>query len=339
MSETGCPLAGTTQHNAISVYRDISKRYSVQTIVKTLPYLPYSENNSCFPGCCVGCLYLLLSVLQPPVDWKTLRVTTARNYDLSHQLLPGFCCYDNKLFYVEKYCAADLYWCFLWVSNTSDVYRQATPEAHFYHYDFSNCRPRVDESTGHVYLPCTKGVQVFSYEDNKLTTVRETLKCVSPVRSVCVHSPTTLIVCDYSSLYLISVTKDKVIRKFRKPAVGGRPYSLSVLGESLLVCYDEDTLVMHHTEDASPARKLHTQEALKKISGINTDGHSSFLVTSHDYVYVLDHMGNMNYRIPAAVGLHNRLQDCAIVQSELWVAYNGQVKSGFSVFTANDSVQ
>ncbi len=98
--------------------------------------------------------------------------------------------------------------------------------------------------------------------------------------------------------------------------------------------YNEDTLVLHHTEDASPARKLHTQEALKRISGINTDGHSSFLVTSYDYVYVLDRMGNMNYRIPAAVGDDNWLQDCAVVQSELWVAYGGQSMSGVSVFTA-----
>ena len=202
------------------------------------------------------------------------------------------------------------------------------------HDDFLTCRPRVNEHTGHVYLPCAIGVPVLGYEGNEWTIVRETLKCVGSVRSVAVHSPTTLIVCNSHSLYLISVTKDKVIREFRRPAVRGEPFSLSVLGESLLVCYNEETLVMHHTEDASPARKLHTQEALKQISGINTDGHSSFLVTSHDYVYVLDRMGNMNYRIPAAVGDNNWLQDCAVVQSELWVANNGRPWSGFSVFTA-----
>ncbi len=294
----------------------------------------------------MGCLFRCgtLSLLQPPVDWEMLRLTTKRS--LTSAYVSGLCYHDNKLYYVESF--ADRASCTLHMNNIDeqdDVLEQLDK------FDFigpdnrsgtlnryHTCRPRIDVFTQYVYVPCDKGVLVFSCDDDCLT-VRKTLKCVECPLSVAVHSTTTLLVCNAQNICLINVVTDKVIRKFQKPRKewAKTPTSACVLGETVLVCYDMQTLAKHHIEDAVPALTLQPPEPLDRIYGITTDGHSSFLVTesaythgSRGHVYVLDTKGNFRHRINAD---DSWLLDCALVESELWVACNRD-EGSLSVLTA-----
>ncbi len=105
------------------------------------------------------------------------------------------------------------------------------------------CRPRIDVFTQYVYVPCDESV--FSCDDDCLT-VRKTLKCVECPLGVAIHSMTTLLVCSAqnASVCLVNVVTDKVIREFQKPRKewAKTPTSVSLLGETVLVCYYLETL-------------------------------------------------------------------------------------------------
>ncbi len=99
---------------------------------------------------------------------------------------------------------------------------------------------------------------------------------------------------------------------------------MSVLGETVLVSYGDNTLVAYLSDSPTPDQVLQTPEGLRYMSSITTDGHSSFLMTdSKTGVYVLVRKGNLRHRIEPDTSTDHTdglgLQDCAVVQSQLWL--------------------
>ncbi len=185
-----------------------------------------------------------------------------------------------------------------------------------------NCRPRVD-SLHRVYVPCgTSGVKVFHCQDGHLIPARDPLRCVRNACSICVNTTDTVFVGDWytNSLYLVSVSTDTVIKRLETPTEGkGYPYYVSVLGQRVLFCYADNTLVIYDSDSPTPFKVLKKPEGLKGVSSITSDSHSSsFLITNFGGpVYVLDDK-LLWYRIYTG---HHELHDCDVVESQLWLGY------------------
>ncbi len=94
---------------------------------------------------------------------------------------------------------------------------------------------------------------------------------------------------------------------------------MSVLGETVLVCYI-DALVTYHRDSLEVAQVLKTLWGLWRIVSTTADSMtSSFLITTMDNsVYVLNDEGNLRHKID----LKEKCMDCAVVESELWVGYD-----------------
>ena len=187
-----------------------------------------------------------------------------------------------------------------------------------------NGHPRVD-SSHRVYVPCRWfGVGIFHYQDGRLLPAKDPLRCVGSARSVCVNKADTVFVgaSNTSSVYLVSVSTDTVSRRLEKPAqVRGDLRHVSVLGQTVLVCYGYRNLVAYHSDSPTPGQVLQTPEGLAKVSSITSDSHSSsFLVTDRDSVFVLDNKF-IWHRIYRGGML---LYDCALVKSQLWLGYRGR---------------
>ena len=185
--------------------------------------------------------------------------------------------------------------------------------------------PRVDSCTRCIYVPCSRrsgeldvgNVWVFRWDDNCLKIVKP-LKCVTHVCSVAVNTTSTVFVCDDTSnyVYLVDVIEDIVLQTFTKPSPLEKyliPHRVSALGGNVLVCYDENRLVLYRKSD----RGRELEMKLRTVSSIATDGHANFLVISGSTIHVLDDRGNL-CRI---IHLDNiNVTDCAVVQSELWMS-------------------
>ena len=184
------------------------------------------------------------------------------------------------------------------------------------------CRPCVD-SSHRVYVPCGEsGVRIFRCLDGRLLPARDPLRCVRDACSICVNTADTVFVCDRDteSVCLVNVSTDTVIRRLEKPAQEqNSPYHISVLWQTVLVCYDYTTLVIYRTDSPTPGRVLQTPEGLGRVISITTDCQSSsFLVTDQHSVYVLS-----DKLIWHRIYTGDRLShDCAVVQSQLWLGYN-----------------
>ena len=187
------------------------------------------------------------------------------------------------------------------------------------------CRPRVD-GKHRVYLPCRRaGVRRFRWEGDRLSAM-DPLACVENARSPAVNTEDAVYVSDYSassSVCLVSVSTDTAIKQLGRPEQAGNatPYHVSVLGDTILICYGSNILVTYHSESPSAGEVLQTPEGLEWVFSITTDGYSSFLVTDYDSgVYVLDTAGNLSHRIQPDTD-NGYLQECAVVQSQLWLGY------------------
>ncbi len=183
-----------------------------------------------------------------------------------------------------------------------------------------DCRPCVD-SSHRVYVPCGRsGVRVYCYQDGRLLPARDPLRCVGYAMSICVNTADTVFVGDLDtrSVCLVNVPMDTVIRRLeRPPQVTGYPGNVSVVGQTVLVCYDNNTLVTYHSDSLTPGKVLQTPERVAEVSRITTDGHYSFIVTNRDSVYVFDDNLLWHRIHTGSAGL----RDCAVVQSQLWLVY------------------
>ena len=156
------------------------------------------------------------------------------------------------------------------------------------------------------------------------------LRCVAYVSSLAIYSSELLVVIlsrtsKNKSICLVDVSTDAVIRYLRGPIeVQTEPRLVSLLENTALVCYGDNTLVTIPIDSHTPGQVIPTPDGLRTVYSINSDNHSSFLLTGSDslYVYVLDVEGNLRRRIPTGIG---GLRDCCVGQSQLWLGSIGHV--------------
>ncbi len=288
---------------------------------------------------------------------RNLRVT--RRHRIQYDRLAGFCCDDSKLYCVEQQQRQQwnaTYW--LTVYEIRDD-MSTTRYGGLRLLDrisveglSENCQPRVDRISGRVYVPYeADGVGVFHFMNGHFMSAGFRVRCVKAA-GVTVHGQDSVFASDIKSgtVCQVSVSEDIVIRhtpatfscvyyipkmrplkeKYKLSKVMEQectkvpriPFHVSVLGETVLVNYDKNTLVMYHSD--CPGQKLKASEKVLKVSSITTDGHSNFLVTDEeaDSVFVLDREGKYRDKIQPNLGKHSwGLQDCAVFQAQLWLGY------------------
>ena len=190
--------------------------------------------------------------------------------------------------------------------------------------------PRVDRQSGRVYIPCgSRGVCVVRYDGSKLVPVT-TLRCVGRAASLAVVSTNTLYVSDRDSetVCLVDVTQDRVTARLPPPreVSGEWPYSIAVLGDTVLVVYTGITLFIYRHGVPTQGKPIPRLQGRKYVIGLITDHHSSFLVCDRvsRTVFVLDISGTLTHTIPIP---GDRIPlDCTVVEGQLWVGcFNGDI--------------
>ncbi len=191
--------------------------------------------------------------------------------------------------------------------------------------------PRVDGHSQQVYVPRypSRGVSVVSWEDNRLTP-QATLECVGECHSVGVMSPHTLCACDggSESVNVVSVTDDTVTARLSKPEEvrDKEPYKTAVLGDSVLVAYQDDNLVVYDNGVSSPGTMVTWPAGLRSLAmyGMSSDGVSRFLVCEEKAVFTLDVNGRLCDKIN--IDTDSQAWDCTVVDGKLLVGcYNGDI--------------
>ena len=124
-------------------------------------------------------------------------------------------------------------------------------------YSLTLC-PRVDRHSRRVFVPCQfSGVTVARLDGDRLVKER-TLTCVSWAISVDVMSPDTVYVGDRDSktVHVVSITADRIISTLQTPDTvrDDWPYSLAVLGDSVMVCFNYSTLVVYRHGSPRPCQ-------------------------------------------------------------------------------------
>ncbi len=231
----------------------------------------------------------------------------------------GFCCDDDKVYCVERRVEDHTTWLTLYdISSNEDGSLTLLDKVEVWSIRY----PRVD-SSHRVYVPCGRyGLKVFRCEDGRLLPARDPLMCVENVARVCVNTGDTVFVCDWDtwSVFLVNVSSDTVIRRLERPAqVSGYPNHVSVLGQTILVCYGI-TLVTYRSDSPTPGQVLQSPVGLGEVTSITTDSNASiFLVTGICSVFVLDDK-LIWHRI--FTGKYY-ICDGSMVQSQLWLGYEG----------------
>ncbi len=180
--------------------------------------------------------------------------------------------------------------------------------------------PRVDQHSGRVYIPCQHhGVYVVRYDGRKLVLVT-TLRCVGDAVSLAVVSSDTLYVCDGTrkTVCLVDITQDRETARLLPP-LGLRDMGvdkIAVLGDTVLVLYEERNLVLYQHGVPKPGKILPWPREVNHVNSLTTDHHFSFLLRGDWSVFVLDFNGNLTHSIP--VPRHIPL-DCTVVRDQLWV--------------------
>ncbi len=231
--------------------------------------------------------------------------------------LQGLCCYNQRLFTVERL-ALSVCLCMYQVTvNGLELLDIVTVVVDSWY-------PRVDGHSQQVYIPrgVSHGVSVVSWEDNQLTP-QPALECVG-CYSVGVMSPDTLCVCDSDSgsISLVSVKDDTVTATLEKP-VGLRdmkPHRIAVLHDRLLVRYGSEghNLVLYEN-GISPGTTAPWPTGMHSVCSMSSDGVSRFLICDRDFnaVYTLDVTRRLVDKIN--IDTDSEIEDCAVVDGELWV--------------------
>ncbi len=191
--------------------------------------------------------------------------------------------------------------------------------------------PRVDGYTHRVYIPrlWDKGVSVVSGDDARLM-LQPNLTCVRECRSVGVMPPNSICACDqiWGRVYVVSVTDDTVIAALMKPieVTDSSPSATAVLGDTILVLYGDDNLVLYENGLSSPGTMVTWPAGLQSVWGMSSDGISRFLVCDEDSnaVFILDVTGKMCDKIN--IDTDSVVLDCTVGDGKLWVGCdNGDI--------------
>ncbi len=185
--------------------------------------------------------------------------------------------------------------------------------------------PRIDGQSGRVYFPSDgTGIHVVRYDGSKLVPI-VTLRCVEAAIALAVASLDTLYVCDRASktVCLVDVTQDRVTARLQNPVemmcTSNYPFTLSVLGDTVLVRYYMSGLVIYRHGVPTPGKLIPEPPGLDDVCSLHTDHHSSFLLVDgwSNTLYVLDVSGNLTHTISTPWDRIN--SDCTVVGRELWV--------------------
>ncbi len=265
-----------------------------------------------------------LEVQRPGQVLSDFRVE--KRHRIQHFLLEGFCCDGTKLYSVERQLPEDTYWLVVY-----DISRAAAMDDSPRSLDKVRVRdmskyyqPRVDSRSHQVYVPCMEsGVRMFRCQGDRILPGNRRIRCVKKPTTVAVNTAGNIYVCDDASgsVYLVSVSEDRVINQLHRPAhvhLHECANHVSVFSETILVCYGNNKLVTYSHDSQVPTQLLKTPEGLGEVSSINTDGHTSFLLTDleNDSLFVLDRAGNFSHRLQLDVGVP---RCCAVVQSQIWL--------------------
>ena len=191
--------------------------------------------------------------------------------------------------------------------------------------------PRVDGHSQRVYIASgmSRNVSVVSWEDNRLTKL-PTLKCVGMCDSLEVMSPHTLCACDVGSrsVCVVSVTDDRVTARLSKPEeVRDKiPWRTAVLGDSVLVWYEGDNLVVYENGVSNPGTMVALPAGLRTVRGMSSDGVSRFLLCDDvsNAVFTLDASGKLCDKIN--IHTDSQVWDCTVMEGKLCVGcWDGDV--------------
>ncbi len=190
--------------------------------------------------------------------------------------------------------------------------------------------PRVDGHTQQVYVASSsKCVSVVSLEDNRLKPQGH-LTSVGMCYSLGVLSPDTLCACDQNSgtVSVVRVTDDTVTATLRKSAwvrdEGAK--KTAVLGNTLLVCYQDSNLVVYENGVSSPGTMVTRPEGLQSVQNMSSDGVSRFFVCDwkSKAVFILDVSGKLCEKIN--IDTDSKVYDCTVGDGKLWVGCrNGDI--------------
>ena len=273
--------------------------------------------------------------------------------------LAGLCCDGDTLYCVEKQ-GYDTNWLTAYdisgalcdgprLLDRLDLKTVAPPLSPLLR--MSPCHPRVDSNSHRVYVPCMeRGIWLVHHQNGRLQPDWNPLRFWANSGSVAVNTADSIYVCDYvkRSVCLVKVympIPSMVIRRLDTPGrpannwfkqkgnkhhtdVANIPHHVSVLEGTVLVSYDQNTLMAYRSDSAAPVHVLPELGYTSMIlSSITTDSHSSFVITdkSSNSLVVLDKAGNILHRIQPDTdsGASNSggLIDCAVLQSQLWLGY------------------
>ena len=277
--------------------------------------------------------------LQPAVDYHGLAVTGRRRVTQAGAKLLGLCHSEGRLYVAEGQQEESGRWSYSLTvhsvqSDSGQITRLDTLTLLGADIRSSLC-PRVDRHSSRVFFPCRDGVTVARLYGDRL--VREmTLTCVRMAFSVDVMSPDTVYVVDRDTerVHLVNITDDRKILTLEKPdTVRGWPERLAVLGDSVMVCYSNDTLVVYRHGSPIPVRGMQKIVGLNYMPTVSTDCLSNYIVTQSEtrYVHIIDSDGERHHSvyIPDSYTDSDTVSlptDCAVVNRQLWVGCsNGDI--------------
>ncbi len=267
-----------------------------------------------------------MCLLQPPLEYRD--VTLIGRHSIQRDVwLRGFCGDENRIYCVEETQADFTSWLAVYDRGTAqDGSLSLLDKVKI--GDGSWVGPPRSDSSHLVYVPCGRsGIRIFRCQDGRLLPARDSLRCVGNARSTDVSTADTVFVGDWdtASICLVKVSSDTVIRRLERPSrVWLYPRHVSVLGQTVLVCYG-DNLLVYRSDSPTPGQLLQTPEGLRRVSSITTDSQSSsFLITDwiSGSLYVLDDKLLWHRIYTGDPGL----MGCAVVRSQLWLGYeNGDI--------------
>ncbi len=273
-----------------------------------------------------GVAYQHSCLFQMPVEYGGLKVAREHRIQAGDEIV-GMCHYRGRLYTIEFRREAWSYRLAVYSVNDKDTVTlldvlDMLGDAR---------EPRIDRRSGQVYVPCeTRGVSIVRYDGSKLVPVTS-LRCVGKVASLAVIPCTsTLYVSDRENyaVSIVDVDQDRVTKIVHglKEVRGDSPNHIAVLGDTVLLVYEDEHLVIYQHNVPSSGKVIPWPQGLRSVWSLTTDDHFSFLLTCSDShtIYVLDFAGNLTHTIPIPGDREPRA--CTVMGGQLWVGCdNGDI--------------
>ncbi len=124
-----------------------------------------------------------------------------------------------------------------------------------------------------------------------------------------------------SSIHVVDVRYDRITLTLETPdpVKDKLPNRLAVLGDTVMVNYTDNTMVVYRHGSPAPVRVVPHPNGLQIATAVRTDGHSHFTVTNWKArsIFVMDFNGNLRHTV--IIDNAYTTWDCAVVKRQLWV--------------------